>query len=626
MRPFIHLVPLILFAIATPARAQDAKPPMLTPEEQKLAAEAKKLNDEGVQLYRQGRPAEAVAKMKQVLETYQRLYPAARYPDGHPDLAISLNNLGFLLQQTGQLTRALPYIEQALAMKFKLYATSHFPDGHFDLVVGLNNPGFLLQALGQPAKALPFYEQALAMRQKLGRRILQSASEAEALAYLQAQPLTLDGYLSLSASLPGTDAKVYASVWSAKSAVTRVLEQRHAAARVSGTEHAAKIEQLKDKRRYVDYLLRDTRLPKDDRDKLLTKAVDERDALERELAKAIPQLQRAKELDALGPNDLLPLLPDRVALIDFVKYTKFTHDPAKPGKAGETRSYAAFVVAKPPVADAPGSPIMRVELGDAKPIDGAVAEWRKAIDSRAQTAAPDTLRQLVWAKIAPHLPKGTATLWLALDGDLTRMPWAALPISNDRVLFEDYAIATVPHGPFVLQMIKYPSEYRGDRALLMGGIEYNSKTWPNLPGTATELAALAALAPQPMTLAKTEATAKRLAELLPQARYAHLATHGYFDADTLTAEIERARRAMEARQTGDQSRVVAAQNPLGFVGLVLSQGEVFTGLNLVDLPLENLHLVTLSACETGLGAQTGGEGVQGLQRAFHLAGCPNVVA
>jgi len=46
----------------------------------------------------------------------------------------------------------------------------------------------------------------------------------------------------------------------------------------------------------------------------------------------------------------------------------------------------------------------------------------------------------------------------------------------------------------------------------------------------------------------------------------------------------------------------------------------------VDLPLEQLRLATLSACETGLGESTGGEGMQGLQRAFHIAGCPNVVA
>ena len=49
-------------------------------------------------------------------------------------------------------------------------------------------------------------------------------------------------------------------------------------------------------------------------------------------------------------------------------------------------------------------------------------------------------------------------------------------------------------------------------------------------------------------------------------------------------------------------------------------------ISIVDLPLSNLQLVTLSACETGLGEYTGGEGVQGLQRAFHLADCPNVVA
>jgi CHAT domain-containing protein len=58
-----------------------------------------------------------------------------------------------------------------------------------------------------------------------------------------------------------------------------------------------------------------------------------------------------------------------------------------------------------------------------------------------------------------------------------------------------------------------------------------------LPGTLTEVNALARLAPvAPTALTKSDATAARLKQLLPTMRYAHLATHGEFQADGLGAE------------------------------------------------------------------------------------------
>src|SRR5262249_57730828 len=53
---------------------------------------------------------------------------------------------------------------------------------------------------------------------------------------------------------------------------------------------------------------------------------------------------------------------------------------------------------------------------------------------------------------------------------------------------------------------------------------------------------------------------------------------------------------------------------------------IMTAEEVGGLDLKGCELAVLSACETGLGRVAGGEGVLGLQRAFHQAGCRTVVA
>src|SRR5262249_17508088 len=127
----------------------------------------------------------------------------------------------------------------------------------------------------------------------------------------------------------------------------------------------------------------------------------------------------------------------------------------------------------------------------------------------------------------------------------------------------------------------------------------------------------------------------RLRGDLPLVRYAHVATHGCFADAKFRPALQIDRK--EFGQAGVSDRRGGARSPLALSGLVFAganrTGEeaaedrgIVTAEGLIGLRLEGLDLAVLSACETGLGEAGGGEGVYGLQRAFHVAGCKDVIA
>ncbi|HLW65038.1 MAG TPA: CHAT domain-containing tetratricopeptide repeat protein [Gemmataceae bacterium] len=574
---------------------------------------------------------EALDFYRQALAMRRKLYPQAIYPDGHNQLLSGLNNVGVVLETMDRDEEALPYLRAAAAMAQKLFPASRFPNGHPSVAMSSDNLAFILMKMGRPQDALIPSETALVNLQTLLRRELAMASEAAAFDLVEHQKASMhDIYMSITRSSPHSAQETYEYVWRSRNLVSRVLEQRHATAQAAGTSASKKLVEVRANHRRFEQLLQDGAMDREERSKLLRMYEAQNEKLERALAAEIPQLGRWQQRDALGPRDLAAVLPGNSIFIDIIHYQ---HSQFAMGVNGrivkkQVPSYAVFAVRTASAGPGASATVQRIELGEAKAIDDAITEWRTAIAGRKSSTAPGRLQQLVWDPIAAHLPAATKTLYIAADADLGRLPWAALPIAPGKVLLENCAVATVPHGAFLLEQLKWPPQYEGpERVLAVGRLAYKSDKWPDLPATGAELNSLVACAPAPpATLTADEAKSVRVLDELGKVRLAHFATHGFFDATTFTAEKKREDEAMKKRQFGEEKFRVVKKNPLGFVGLVLSNGELLTGLSLLEQPLANLKLVTLSACETGLGEYTGAKGVENLQMAFHLAGCPNVIA
>jgi CHAT domain-containing protein len=133
--------------------------------------------------------------------------------------------------------------------------------------------------------------------------------------------------------------------------------------------------------------------------------------------------------------------------------------------------------------------------------------------------------------------------------------------------------------------------------------------------------------------------------------FVHIATHGFFESperirNTLWAAQHKESQELLGTQSSEGELDVSALAPLLKSGLALAgaaaerppltaeqvaSGQIpddgiLTAEEVASLDMRGAELVTLSACDTGLGELTAGQGVMGLARAFHRAGVQTVVS
>ncbi len=159
----------------------------------------------------------------------------------------------------------------------------------------------------------------------------------------------------------------------------------------------------------------------------------------------------------------------------------------------------------------------------------------------------------------------------------------------------------------------------------------------NLPGTQYEIDSIEQLLNSNNWNCKVLSKESALEENVKQIRnprVLHIATHGYFKEITQHINIEDDNMALKAYYSIDLDPLLGsclfltgaqrALNNLYDYNASFDDG-ILTAYEILNMNLDSTQLVILSACETGLGELKDGQGVYGLQRAFHIAGAKQLI-
>ncbi|MCC6124948.1 MAG: CHAT domain-containing protein, partial [Pirellulales bacterium] len=634
---------------------------------------AQNLNNLAALYESMGEYAKAEPLFRQALEIFKKVLGEA-----HPAYAAGLNNLAALYYSMGEYAKAEPLLRQALEIRKKVLGEAH---PHY--ADGLNNLAALYYSIGEYAKAEPLHRQALEVKSQILDRTLSWLPEAQAITLVRDQHACPEYVLAVSRKLQGDhNAEAFQAVWKTRAPVARMLMERRQL--VADSPKAKELlTDLQSTQQQLAQLTLAAVQSKNSaaRQTRLRELNDRKEELETQLAKVSETFRRARQLRVLAPEDLMRQLPESAAVLQFVAPCTLNQADEKPNKAKPDGNYDAFILRR---AENPqGYSVAWVDLGAAKPIGEAIAAWRVEFEGQAAPKSSSSdppekvLRQKLWDPLEPHLA-GCSTLYLLPDGDLNFIPWAALPGRKpDTCLLEDYTLATASHGRQLYAALT-ETKRLSERALLVGGVNYQESpaekptliaaaspaepilrsspamkqhiVWNALPGTAAETAAIEKLretAPGPVVLQGLDADKQTLRQQMPQCGYIHLATHGFFADEQFrsAAQHDTAGEGLFSSPGGSMPArrgSVTARNPLILSGVVLAGANlppktdslglpsgddgIMTAEEIVALNLRGTRLVVLSACDTGLGRVSGGEGVMGLVRAFQLAGARNVVA
>ena len=599
-------------------------------------------------LYRdQGDFAQAEPLYKRALEIWEKALGAT-----HPDVARALNNLAKLYTGKGDYARAQPLYERALQLREQALGPTH-PD----VANSLADLARFYEVKGELARAVAFQLRANRISERNLALNLASGSERQKLAYLATLSTQLDQTISLHARTvpndPAARNEAASIILQRKGRTLDALTDSFATLRRRfNLQDQALLDELKETNAQLAKLVLGgpQRMSRAEHQKQITALEEQKEKLEAEISSRSAEFRAQSQPVTLAA--IQSAIPAEAALIEFAVYRPFNAHYAKPAEAFGPPRYVAYVLRRQ-------GEVKWVELGEQQTIDEAIANLRQALRDPRRTDVKRLARKVDEQVMRPlrALLGATRRVLLSPDGALNLLPFAALVDEQQRYLVTRYSFSYLTSGRDLLRLqlarasqsapliIADPAfgeraaaPMQRDLGLPSAGEQSDDlqsllarARFQPLPGTAAEAQALKRILPQATVLTREQATKAALKQA-SSPRLLHLATHGFFLQDPTAGVAGTRDLGLFGAEAAKLPAATRGENPLLRSGLALAganqrgnEDGVLTALEVAGLDLWGTQLVTLSACNTGVGEVKNGEGVYGLRRALVLAGSESQV-
>jgi CHAT domain-containing protein/Flp pilus assembly protein TadD len=618
---------------------------------------ARGYNNVASNLNAQGQYAAAESLFRQALAIHRKVLG-----EDHPDTATSYNNVAFNLKAQGKFAAAGTLFRKALAIRQKVLG-----EAHPDTATSYNNVASNLNAQGKYAEAEPLFRGALAISQKvLGEDHPDTASGYSSLAFnLHAQGKYREAEKLWRAAAHSFEAARLAISFSGLGRTSFGTYQSPLAplatclARTGQPAEAWHYWEANLARGLFDELAARQARPLSAKE---LRAEEEFASNVQQLDKQIAALVQAKELTIAQRQHLDKLHKQRDAILlgltQFEAELARKHGPAS-GQVYQLSNIHTYIPAdaalvgwldvqgKPKAADPNGEHWACIVRQRGQPLwvklsgSGPKAAWttdddqlagqvrRRLVEQPGEASAPwrAAAGRLYTQRLVPLARHLGATADLPAVLQLIILPSPALagvPIEALIAARTDqqpaYTISYAPSGTMFAWLHEQRSrgqKPRPPRLLALGDPTFRQAD-KRLPGTRREVEAIARLFDQPDTLLGSHASEQELDQRLATGRLReytvlHLATHGVLD-----------------RRFAMQSALILAQKDLPdplqqvLAGKKAYDGRL-TAAQIMRTWKLDADLVTLSACQTGLGKYEGGEGYLGFAQALFAAGGRSLV-